>query len=133
MREVDFLPGWYPKVRKHRRMVALQAWITLILLCGLGLWMLLVQRNVHARDIELAGLRTDLNESESDLARLEELLQMQRQFGQQDQISIKIGRPIETTKVITTLEQMMPPDMALLDLSLETEEARPASNNSGGF
>lgn len=127
MREVEFLPEWYPKVRRRKRMVALQAWITLILLAGLGLWMLLVQRNVHARDIELSSLRIDLDQSETELARLEDLLQLQRQLGQQDQIFLKIGRPVEMTRVITTLEQMMPRDMALLDLTLETEEApRPA-------
>ena len=136
MREVEFLPSWYPKVRQRRRMVALQAWITLVLVCGLGLWILLVQRNVHAREIELASLRTDLNQSETELQRLEDLLQLQRQLGQQDQIFVKIGRPVETTKVITTLEQMMPSDMALLDLSLETEEPNRSvgggANYSGG-
>jgi hypothetical protein len=69
VREIEFLPDWYPKVRKRKRMVALQAWVTLTLMCGLGSWMLLVQRNVHAREIELKGLRTDLNQSETELAR----------------------------------------------------------------
>lgn len=134
MREVEFLPDWYPKVRQRKRMVALQAWVTLILLCGLGLWMLLVQRNVHARAIELESLRSDLDQSETELARLEDLLQLQRQLGQQDQIFLKIGRPIETTRIITTLEQMMPPDMALLALTLESEDASPGGgNNSYGY
>jgi Tfp pilus assembly protein PilN len=133
MRELEFLPDWYPKVRQRRRLMALQAWITLILISGLGLWMLLVQRNVHAREVELAGLRTDLDQSESDVAKLEDLLQLQRQLGQQDQIFVKIGRPVETTRLITTLEQMMPHDMALLDLSLETEEAAaPLAPRPGG-
>ncbi len=132
MREIEFLPDWYPKVRKRKRMVALQAYVTLILMCGLGLWMLLVQRNVHAREFELDSLRNDLDQSETELARLEELLQLQRQFGQQDQIFNKIGRPIATTKLITTLEQMMPSDMALLDLTLETEEPN-RNSNSGAY
>jgi Tfp pilus assembly protein PilN len=122
VRELEFLPDWYPKVRQRKRMVALQAWVTLILVCGLGLWMLLVQRNVHAREIELRSLRSDLTESEKDLHRLEDLLQLQRQLGQQDQIFAKIGRPVEATRLITTLDQMMPKDMALLDLNLDTEE-----------
>jgi hypothetical protein len=134
MRELEFLPEWYPKVRQRRRMVALQAWITLILLCGLGLWMLLVQRNVQAREIQLASLRTDLDQSETELQRLEDLLQLQRQLGQQDAIFMKIGRPVESTRVITTLEQMMPKDMALLDLWIDTEEApKPQNVRSGGL
>jgi hypothetical protein len=129
MRELEFLPDWYPRVRKRKRMVALQTWVTLTMMCGLGLWMLLVQRNVHAREVEVESLRTDLDKSESDLARLEDLLQLQRQLGQQDQIFLKIGRPVATTRIITTLEQMMPTDMALLDLQVETEEPNRASNN----
>ena len=127
MREVEFLPEWYPKVRQRRRMVALQAWITLILLCGVGLWIVTAQRNVHAREIELAGLRTDFDQSETELQRLEELLEIQRRLGQQDAIFLRIGRPVEATRLLTTLEQLMPRDMALLDLTVNTEEApRPA-------
>lgn len=122
MREVEFLPDWYPKVRQRKRVLALQAWITLILVCGLGLWMVLVQRNVQAKEIRLGLLGSDLSESELEVHRLEELLQMQRQLGQQDQIFAKIGRPVEPTRLITTLEEMMPKDMALLGLNLETED-----------
>ena len=133
MRELEFLPDWYPRVRKRKRTVALQTWVTLVMMCGLGLWMLLVQRNVHAREVEVESLRTDLDKSETDLARLEDLLQLQRQLGQQDQIFLKIGRPVETTRIITTLEQMMPTDMALLDLQVETEDPNRANiSNSYG-
>ena len=123
MREVEFLPDWYPKVRQRKRVVALQAWITLILICGLGLWMLLVQRNVYARQQQLGVLSTDLSRSEIDLKRLDDLLALQKQLGEQDLIFKRIGRPIEMTKVMSTLQQIMPQDMALLDLSLDTEEA----------
>ena len=122
MREVEFLPEWYPKVRKRRRVLALQAWVTLILVCGLGLWMLLVQRNVRAQELTLTHLSNDLRQSETECQRLDDLLAMQRQLGQQDQIFVKIGRPIESTHVITTLAEIMPPDMALLGLSLDSQE-----------
>ena len=36
--------------------------------------MLLAQRNVHAREIELSSLHTDLNQSEAELQRLDDLL-----------------------------------------------------------
>ena len=130
MREPEFLPDWYPKVRKRKRTLALQAWITLILISGLGLWMLLVQRNVHAREVALGGLRTDLTQSETELQRLEDAQQLQRDLGKRDEIFLKIGRPIESTRVLTTIEQLMPKDMALLDLALEGEDAAPKA--SGG-
>lgn len=122
MREVEFLPEWYPKVRKRKRMVALQAWITLILFAGLGLWMLLVQRNVKLREHSLGALQTDLYRSEEEIQHLEEALKLQTQLSGKDQILLKIGGPVEVTKVMSTLEQVMPADMALIDLTLETEE-----------
>ena len=119
---MEFLPDWYPKVRQRRRVLTLQAWITLTLVCGLGLWMLLAQRNVLAQERQLERLDRELTTSETQLQRLEELLALQRQLGQQDQIFVKIGRPIESTHVITTHAEIMPPDMALLGLSLDTHE-----------
>jgi len=130
MREVEFLPEWYPKVRRRKHLMAVQAWATIILISGLGLWMLLVQRNVHAREVELNSLRSDLNQSEVDIQRLEDLLSLQRDLGKQDGIFAKIGRPVETTRVLTTLEQLMPRDMALLDLSVDTEETTPKVSGS---
>src|SRR5207248_1205768 len=48
--------------------------------------------------------------------------ELDKQLGKQDQIFLKIGRPIETTRVLTTLEQLMPRDMALMDLSVDSED-----------
>jgi Tfp pilus assembly protein PilN len=123
MREVEFLPEWYPKVRKRKRMVALQAWSTLILVAGLGLWMILVQHNVKLRQQALGALQTDLYHSEEEIQHLEEALKLQNQLSGKDQILIKIGRPVEMTKLVSTLEHLMPADMALMDLTFDTEEA----------
>jgi hypothetical protein len=131
MREVEFLPPWYPKVRQRKRAVMIQTWATLALVTALGIWMLLAQRNVQAKEAELTVLRTDLNQSEVQVQRLEDLLQLQKELGRQDSIFAKIGRPVESTKLITTLEQLMPRDMALINLTLESEDA-PAKVSGGG-
>jgi hypothetical protein len=133
MREVEFLPDWYPKVRQRKRIVAFQAWVTLLLIAGLGMWILMAQRKVHAREIELAGLRTDLDQSVTELQRLDEMLELQKRLGQQDAIFLRIGRPVEATRVLTTLEQLMPRDMALLDLTLDMEEAPKPSPADGSL
>jgi hypothetical protein len=130
MREVEFLPEWYPKVRRRKHLMVMQAWVTIIIMSALGLWMLLVQRNVHAREVELNSLKGDLNQSEVDVQRLEDLLALQKDLGKQDGIFVKIGRPVEATRVLTTLEQLMPRDMALLDLTLDTEETTQKASGS---
>lgn len=132
MREVEFLPDWYPKVRRRRRMVGLQAWVTLLLIGGLGLWMMLAQRNVHAREVQLAGLHTDLSQTQTELQHLDNLLELQRDLSRESAIVARIGvQNVEATRVLTTLADTMPPDMALLDLTLNTEAApKPASTGS---
>ena len=130
MREVEFLPQWYPKVRQRKRAVMIQTWATLSLVVALGVWMLMAQRNVQASETELSSLRTDLNQSEVQLQRLEEMLDLQKELGKQASIFAKIGRPVASTKLITTLEQLMPRDMALMNLTLETEEPQAKAGGS---
>jgi Fimbrial assembly protein (PilN) len=130
MREVEFLPDWYPKVRARKRAVMIQTWATLSLVVALGFWMLMAQRNVHAREAELTNLHTDLNQSEVQLQRLQELLDLQKELGKQDSIFAKIGTQLKSTKLITTIEQLMPRDMALISLTMDTED--PAAAPKGG-
>ncbi len=127
MREVEFLPEWYPKVRKRRRMVALQAWITFILFFGLGLWTLMAQRNVYANQHALGALQSDLYRSEEEIQHLEEAQKLETLLGAKDSIRLKIGTPIKTSKMMAILGQLMPADMALLELTLDTELAPAAS------
>src|SRR5439155_8358611 len=106
------------------------AWITLLLAAGLGLWMLLVQRNVHLKESDLARLKTDLTQSETEVDRLNDLLKLQDQLNAQNEIFEKIGRPVDTTKLLATLDQLMPQAMALIELSIETEEATKSAGTS---
>ena len=133
MREVEFLPDWYPKVRARKRAVMIQTWATLALVAALGFWMLLAQRNVQARENELSALHTDLNQSEVQLQRLEDLLELQKELGKQDSIFAKIGTQLKSTKLMTTLEQLMPRDMALINLTLETEDPAAAPRQGGSI
>ena len=38
MREMEFLPSWYPQLRRHKRLVMLHIWATTMVIMGLGLW-----------------------------------------------------------------------------------------------
>ena len=130
MREVEFLPEWYPKVRKRKRMVAFQAWITLILVVGLGLWMILVQRNVYAHQQQLGTLQTDLYRSEEEVRHLDEALTLQQALSGKNEIIEKIGTPVEMSKLMSTLDGLMPANMALVELTLETEETPKISGST---
>jgi len=122
MRELDFIPSWYPQTRRRKRMVILEAYMTFIVAAGLGLFVFQSQRNLRAEAAELNTLQTELSQSDSDLKRMDELLAMEKQLLQQDQIFKKIGLYIEVTRMLGTLQSIMPPEMALEGLSMKTVE-----------
>jgi len=124
MRDLEFLPEWYPKLRRRKRAVAFQAWVTLGIMAFLGLWMLLAQRDVHARETELRDVSSSLTRSVTELDRLKTLEKLKDQYAAQDAVFARIGRPIEMTRLLTTLEELMPPTMSMLDLSVSTEEIK---------
>ena len=122
MRELEFLPDWYPQTRRRKRMVVLQAYMTVILACGLGLFMFLSQRNVRAAEAELNLIHNDLNQTASDLKKLDELLALKSQLQQKRQVIDKLGTYVDVTRMMSSIEQLMPREMALVGLSMKTVE-----------
>lgn len=122
MREVEFLPPWYPHLRRRRMHFALQVWVTVLGLIALGAVALDSQRQLRAAEVELEDVEEEITQTTSDLQKLDELLMLQRQWRQQDQVISKLGLYVEMTRMFTTLEQIMPPTMSLVLLSCETEE-----------
>lgn len=125
MRDLEFLPDWYPKLRRRRRAVAFQAWGTLLISAALGTWLLVAHRNVQAKERELTDVRSSLALSVTEVERLKQLVELHNQLKDQDRVFAMIGRPIEMTRLLTTLDEIMPQDMGLLDLSVVTEDVKP--------
>lgn len=122
MRELEFLPAWYPQTRKRKRLVVLQAWMTVTLAAGLGLFMVLSQRNVRAAETELNLIQTDLTQTTSLLKELDEQLALKSQLQQQQQIFDKLGTYVEATRMLSMIDSIMPREMALVGISLKTVE-----------
>jgi hypothetical protein len=128
MREMEFLPAWYPQIRKRKRLVVLQAWATVSLLGGLAAWMLLAGRNTRAAEANLQAISGQISQTESELQKLDDLLDLQKQLRQQDRVHAKLGLHVEATRMINTLESAMPKEMAVIQLEMEIEEqARPVA------
>src|SRR5690349_5122325 len=103
MRELDFLPPWYPKLRRHRRLVLLQLWLTLVIAFGLGLWLALAQRNVSSRAAQLDALDHELTQTHAELRQLDELLDIKNQLQVQEEVMSKIGMHVEVTRMLAEL------------------------------
>jgi len=122
VRELEFLPDWYPQTRRRRRMVILQAWLTLVLIAGMGAWVALKDRNNSRAEHTLAMQCTQLAQTYTQLAEVDKLDSLRRQLRQQEEVVSRIGFAIDACKAVNALDERMPREMALTGLTLENEE-----------
>ncbi len=120
MRELEFLPAWYPRLRRQKRWVAMQAWMLLLLAGGLGTWSMLAGQNIHAAEKTAQMLGSELTQSRQQLRKLDDLLALQKQWQRQYQMLQTLGSHVETARLFSRLQTLMPPEMALLEASVNT-------------
>lgn len=122
MRELEFLPDWYPRIRKRRRWLLAQAWFTLVVAICLCSWLVVDGRAISAAKAQLATLNTQVDLSHGEVRVHEEQKAAVEELRVRKTIDRKLGLPVEMTRLITTLSQVMTPEMSLTDLSVLTEE-----------
>jgi hypothetical protein len=122
MREIDFLPSWYPAIQRRYRWVIAQAWVTLVLIFVLSGYALAKHYQVRAARQTTAQTEAQIQLSHQQLAQLNEKLKYQDELRQQDRIVARLGLGVETTRVLKALQDAMSPAMALTGLKIETEE-----------
>jgi len=128
MPELEFLPNWYPQARRRRRLLLIQAWGTLLVLVAVGAWTALARHNVAHAAKSLVVVDRQLAQSELELVQLQEQLRLKGQLELQRQIVSRLGLPLETSRLLHTLDGLMPKEMSLVELNIDTDEhvARPA-------
>jgi len=122
MRELEFLPDWYPRLRRHRRMVILQAWVTFAVVTALGLWLTLARRNVRSAEVALGAFEVQIRQTETEKRQLGEQLRMKAQLEQREQVVASLGFPVEMSRLLRTLDVIMPREMSLKEITCTTEE-----------
>lgn len=129
MRELEFLPAWYPQLRRRRHLLAMEFWIVCMLLAGCALWGFLASRNRRAAEHALELLRGQLRQTNSQLQQMERLEVLRRQWRQQAETLNRLGLHIDSSRLIGKLESLMPGNVSLLELNLEVEESPLAMSN----
>jgi hypothetical protein len=122
MREIDFLPVWYPAIQRRYRWTIAQAWATLAILCLLTGYAGVQRWKVHIAGRATAQTEAQIRVSQQQLAQLTEKLKYEEQLRRQEQIVSRLGIGVDTTRLLKALEDAMTPEMALTNLSLETVE-----------
>lgn len=122
MRELEFLPAWYPQWQRRRRMVLLQVWVTILLVLGLGSWLFLADRNCRDAQEALISLRGQLKETDEQLQQMDRLESLRKQLRQQDEVLSRLGDHVESSRLMAKLAAVVPSTVSLLSLNIEQEE-----------
>ena len=126
MRELEFLPAWYPQLRKKRRIILIEAWLALVIVAALGLWLILSAHNVIAKESLLNVRQKQLSQSNYELQKLAELESLKRQMSDQAKLMVHLGPNVPMGRLMETLEQALPKEMAMLDISVEFQKGMKA-------
>ena len=129
MRELEFLPSWYTQLRQRRRIVRLESWAFTGLSLAVAGWMVAATCSTRASHAALGSVRTQLNRIYDEKKVLSEQLSLRTELSGRQQVVDAVGRPVEISRVLNTLEKAMAREMSLTDFSCETVEQirRPVS------
>jgi hypothetical protein len=122
MRELEFLPAWYPMLRRKRRVLLMEAWLAVTTVAVLGLWLILSAHNVIARETLLTVREKQLTQSNYELQKLAELESLKRQMSDQAKLMAHLGPNVPMGRLMDTLEQTLPKGMALLNVTVEFQK-----------
>ncbi|HRK31444.1 MAG TPA: hypothetical protein PLD59_10230 [Tepidisphaeraceae bacterium] len=122
MRELEFLPKWYPTFRRRRRLLATQIWASVTIVAALGLLGISHHQRVYAQSQVNAGIVNQITQTRTQLVLLDEQLALKAQLSRQSAILAEVGLQVDFTRIIGDLDQLMGPDMFLIDFSAQTEE-----------
>jgi Tfp pilus assembly protein PilN len=131
MRELEFLPEWYPQSRRRKRIVLLQGYMTLLLAGGLIVWLFLAQRNTQSKAATLAGINSQILQAHQEMHQLEEQVALKGQLLVQRRIVDKLGMPVEMSRLLDAIGEALTPQMGVTDLSFDTQEQLKVATSPG--
>jgi Tfp pilus assembly protein PilN len=126
MRDLEFIPSWYPLLRRRRRILLVEGWAIVGVVAVMAVWLMIFHHTVNVARASLGALDRQLSQTDADLVRLNELRLLKQQLQHQGEISARLGVYVPQAKLLATLAEIMPREMTLLDLSSNVvEQPRP--------
>ena len=135
MREIDFLPEWYPRARRRRRALAAQLYATLLAAAGIGVWLLIARGTAKSAEASLSNLDAELAGARVQLDQLNQLRGLKAQLVDQERLLTELGLPVDAARLLNELDRCLTPRMALSSVTAQVEEKlRPLeATASAGF
>lgn len=122
MREIDFLPAWYPKVRRQRRLLTIQAYATAVLVLAGLIALFATQRKADAARHELEGSKQRAQKTIEAVHELDEMLKLEQRLSQQQRIVAELGLPVEVNRVLAEVGSCLPREATLTQINVLTQE-----------
>jgi hypothetical protein len=129
--EPEFLPAWYPKARRRRRWLLIQAWSSVGLIAVLGICFLLSSRNVWRGKVMVNQLNHEMDQANDELVRLTNLVKLHDRLIKQEQVMRRIGVFVEPTRALKLVETAISPDISLVSASFEQVDGAAPSVKDG--
>ena len=123
MREIDFLPQWYVHLQARRSALRTLVFSGVVLVLGLSAAMALARQNELNSQAALDSLKSQVQQANNELAQMQRLETLQKQWRQQAALLNRLGNHIEASRLLAELVKKMPDGLALSELSVDTEEA----------
>ena len=125
MREIDFLPVWYPKVRQQRRLLKIQAIGTAaVVLAGL-IALAITQKKADAARAELSDAQLRSQRTIEAVQELDEMLALERRLSSQQKIVAELGLPVEINRLLCEVGGCLSSESTLTSVSATTREIAP--------
>lgn len=132
MREIEFLPSWYSQTRRRKRVVAIEGWIMFGLIISLGAWLFYTEHRISARESTLAALQAQVEKTHTEKQILSQKIALRQELQEKEALIASLGYPVEMTRLIQTLDSVMPKEMTVLDFSCATrEQIKPVTSVAG--
>jgi hypothetical protein len=122
MREIEFVPPWYTATHRKRRLLKLQLYCTIVVALSLATWTITQAQSVDRGNTVLEQRRQELEASSYRVRERQEQDRLRAQYQLQRRVGASLGLNVESSRLIRLLEQSMPREASLLDITIDTTE-----------
>lgn len=122
MRELEFTPEWYRQSRRGKRIIVMEVWALVLLVGGLSAWAGVALHNIRSEQASLESLRRQLDQTHDEQRMLDEQLALRQELQARQQMIASLGFPLEVTRLLQTLDSVMPREMSLVEFNCDTDE-----------
>ncbi len=123
MRDVEFLPTWYPALGRRKLALKTQTWIALGVLLALSSIALAQCWQVRRQEETLVRIGNQLALSDRQVSRLKELQKQEQTLARQQRQIVQLGLHMPTTGLLNELEDALPEQISLVGLTIDPQES----------